>query len=162
MLRAATAAASVILWASPLFAQTVSRQDSDETIITGEIAPICTVETLTPAAIVEVTERADQRVTAIVYTCNSVDGITRRVTSLNGGALVRGAQNIPYRLSEDGPPGLAFSRVNLSSIFVTQVASFPELTRGAQGTLSVYVPATPPRLLAGVYADTITIEIVPN
>jgi hypothetical protein len=143
-------------------AQNLSSRDSDETLISGVISPVCTVEILTAEATVDVAVRASQAVTAITYTCNSVGGITRTVTSQNAGSLVRGNQAIPYLLSEDGRSGLAFQPVRLAAPLVTQVASFPQLTRGAQDMLSVAVPSLPPRLLAGEYSDTITIEIAPN
>jgi hypothetical protein len=147
---------------APAAAQNQSTRGSDETLISGAIAPVCTVEVITAEVLVDVSVRAAQTATPITYTCNSVGGITRRVISQNGGSLVRGSQAIPYRLSEEGSSGLAFAPAWLQAPLVTQVASFPQLTRGAQNMLRVSIPAVPPRLVAGEYTDTITIEIAPN
>lgn len=136
-------------------------ENSANTIIYGTVVPVCTVETDTPLAIVQLGTGA-QDVSNITYTCNNLNGFTRRVSSENGGALVRGAQGVPYLLSQSGTTDLAFAPINLQNLRSDEVATFPELAIGSSGVLRVEIPAIPPRLLAGEYVDTVTIEITPN
>ncbi|MBL9068859.1 MAG: hypothetical protein JNM03_02575 [Sphingopyxis sp.] len=136
-------------------------EDSATTLIYGTVVPVCTVETDTPLAIVQMGTGA-QDVSNVTYTCNNLEGFTRRVSSENGGALVRGTQGIPYLLSQSGVAGLAFAPISLQNLQSDEVATFPELAIGSSGVLRVEIPAIPPRLLAGEYIDTVTIEITPN
>lgn len=134
----------------------------DTTLIGSTIAPICTVETLSPAATVSLNTVAAQQITDVRYTCNGAGGFSRTISSENGGALRRGDQSISYLLSSGGNDAIAFAPVSLSSAYVTSVPSFLELMNGAMGMLSVAVPNRPAGLLAGNYTDTVTIEIIPN
>lgn len=131
------------------------------TLIYGEVAPVCTVEAADPVVTVQMaTGRQD--VTNILYTCNHVDGFTRRVSSDNGGALVRGAQSVSYLLSQSGTGDLAFAPILLQGMRTDDVATFPELATGSSGVLRIEIPEISPSLLAGEYVDTVTIEITPN
>lgn len=153
------------LSATPAVAQLEPVRDdigaAGTTVIWGTIDPVCTVETERPLATVRLGNDV-QDVSNIVYTCNNLNGFTRRVSSENGGALVRGTQGIPYLLSQSGFADLAFAPVSLQSMQTDEVAIFPELTIGSGGVLRIEIPAIPPRLLAGEYIDTVTIEITPN
>jgi hypothetical protein len=138
------------------------RLNSDVTHVSGVVASICTVETENPTAAVDIRAQAAQDVTDVVYTCNSPEGFTRRISSQNGGALVRGTQGVAYLISQTGGESLAFAPVSLSGPVVTEVAASAALTSGTSGMLRVSVPSIPSGLLAGEYVDTVTIEIVPN
>lgn len=151
-----------LLSAVPAAGQNLTSDASeDTTILYGEVPPVCTVEAETPVALVQLAPGA-QDVTNVVYTCNSTQGFSRRVSSQNGGAMMRGAQGIPYLVSQTGTGDLAFPSVSLQTLRTDDVATFPELAIGSSGILRVEVPAVPSGLLAGDYIDTITIEITPN
>lgn len=134
----------------------------DSTVIYAQVVPVCTVEAEQADALIDLTTRSDQVVGGITYTCNALGGFTRRVTSLNGGALRRGGQGIDYFLSQSGDGELAIPRTRLTSPLLGEVHAFPALTAGAGGLLSVQIPSVAPDLLAGEYRDTVTIEITPN
>jgi hypothetical protein len=155
--------AMLILAATPAQAQRIpGPRASDSTLVSAVISPVCTVETLTSEAVVQLASGVDQGVTTVSYMCNSAGGFTRRVVSSNAGSLMRGTQRIPYSVSEGGDSRLAFPPVHLEAPLVTQVAAFRELTLGARDLLSISLPGIPFGLLAGEYSDTITIEIAPN
>lgn len=135
---------------------------SASTVIYGVMAPVCTVEAPTPSAIVSLETRGAQSITTVVYRCNGVNGFARQISSLNGGALVRGDQRIDYRIAQDGEAAIAIPDSTLSAPIVSNVAGSGSVVAGTSGMLSVTVPNLPERLLAGDYTDTITIEITPN
>ena len=132
------------------------------TVIYGVVAPVCTVEAPIPSAVVSLETSGAQSVTMVVYRCNGVNGFTRQVSSLNGGALVRGDQRIDYRITQDGEAAIAIPDSTLSAPIVSNVTGSGSVVAGASGMLKVIVPSLPARLLAGDYTDTITIEITPN
>ncbi len=134
---------------------------TDTTLIYAEVGPVCTVETETPVAVVQLIPGL-QDVTNVVYTCNNAQGFARRVSSLNGGVLRRDTQGIPYLISQGGTGDLAFALVDLQTVQTDSVTAFPDLVVGSSGMLRVELPAIPTGLLAGEYADTVTIEITPN
>ncbi|QNA82975.1 hypothetical protein G4G27_02305 [Sphingomonas sp. So64.6b] len=131
------------------------------TVIYGVLAPVCTVEIATPAAVVSLDIRGAQSITPVTYHCNDVNGFTRQVSSQNGGALVRGTQRIGYRISQDGDAEIAIADASLAAPIVSTVGGSASVT-GTSGMLSITVPVVPERLLAGDYTDVITIEITPN
>lgn len=148
--------------ASGVHAQTGRIGAIGTTIIAGATLPVCTVETLSPTATVRLDTRAQQPITDVSYTCNTPGGFIRTISSANHGRLERGNRSVAYQISGAGADTIAFSPVNLDSAFVSTVASYPALTHGDTGMLSLSLAATPTRLLAGEYADTITIDVTPN
>lgn len=134
----------------------------DTTVIAGATSPVCTVETSSPTVTVRLDTRAQQQVTDVRYTCNTPGGFIRTISSANHGRLQRGDLGIRYRLSGAGADAIAFAPIDLDSAFVSTVASYPSLARGDTGMLSLSIAATPTRLLAGEYTDTITIDVTPN
>lgn len=148
---------------SPAIGQLRPAQHSeDTTIIAGTVGGICSVETLTPVAVINLADRGSQPITDVVYTCNSLNGFTRTISSENSGFLKRGDAGIAYTISGSGDQQLGFSSRSLNTAYVNAVPSFPALTHGATGKLSVRIGAVPDNLVAGQYGDTVTIEITPN
>ncbi|QNQ07726.1 hypothetical protein [Sphingomonas alpina] len=131
------------------------------TVIYGVVAPVCTVEVASPSAIVSLDIRGAQSMTPVIYRCNDTNGFTRQVSSLNGGALVRGDQRIGYRLSQDGDVSIAIADTTLTAPLVSRISGSASVT-GTSGMLSITIPVVPGRLVAGDYTDVITIEITPN
>lgn len=153
---------AVTLIAGPAAAQlTPVPQSTDITHIAGTIPTICSVEAVSSTVQVQLSGQA-QDITDVIYTCNSAEGITRRISSLNSGRLLRGLQGIPYLISQDGNTDLAFAPVSLSGPVVTDLPPSEALTNGTTGLLRLSIPTIPQGLVAGEYVDTVTIEIVPN
>ena len=147
---------------APASAQAIAEpQEIDVTDISGMVPSTCSVEALVAARRLRLSGQA-QDVTDVVYRCNNADGITRRISSLNNGRLLRGTQGIPYLISQEGATDLAFPPVSLAGPVVTELPPSIPLTNGTTGLLRLTIPAVPAGLLAGEYIDTITIEIVPN
>lgn len=140
----------------------VSPHSEDMTVISGTVGGVCTVETLTPNAVINLADHAPQQVTDVVYTCNSPNGFTRTISSGNNGFLKRGDAAIAYTIAGTGDEQLGFSSRSLNVAYVNSVPSFSALTQGATGKLSVRIGAVPDKLVAGQYGDTVTIEITPN
>lgn len=162
MRRAALLGLIGLLPAVPAAAQTADiPEDSATTLIYGTIVPVCTVETDTPVAVVQL-DTSVQDVATVLYTCNNINGFTRRISSENAGRLVRGTRSIPYLVSQGGNGNLDFSAISLTSLRSDEVPSFPELAIGSSGVLRLQIPTIPSALVAGTYSDTVTIEITPN
>lgn len=136
-------------------------QTVDTTFIFAPIPTICAVDAQQSEAQLSVAP-GQQVIGAITYICNVPGGFTRRVTSLNGGSLRRGAQGIDYLISQTGDAELAFPPTRLDGPLVGDVPAFAALTVGTTGELSVEIPTVAPDLLAGDYRDTVTFEITPN
>lgn len=158
-------ALSAILLLSPA---TAVAQDADpmrasaSTYISGFVTSNCTVDVTQDQAVIDIATTALQDVSEIHYVCNSPSGFTRRITSAGAGALVRGAQSVPYSVSQSGDGGLSFPPLSLSSAFVSNVPASPIIVNGTTGQLRVSIPGQPSNLLAGEYSDTVTIELTPN
>lgn len=151
-----------LLLTAPAQAQVAEGSHSaDITHIAGTIAPACSVEAVNSTVQVQLGGQA-QDVTDVIYLCNSAAGITRRISSLNSGRLLRGQQGIPYLISQDGNSDLAFAPVSLSGPVITDLPPSAALVTGATGLLRLTIPSIPSGLVAGEYVDTVTIEIVPN
>ena len=149
----------VLGFAFPAGAQT--SQSSATTVIYGIVPSVCTIELGAPSAMLQL-ETGPQALTSVDYTCNSPNGLTRRISSQNGGVLRRGGQAIPYLISQSGTGALSVGSTSLGGPYSDQVPAFDQLVVGSGGTLSAEIPAVPAGLLAGDYTDTVTIEITPN
>lgn len=145
------------------FADNLERQTVvDTTFIYAQIQPVCAVDTSQSEAIVDLSIRSEQTVSSVTYTCNSVDGFTRQISSENAGVLRRGSQGIAYFLSQSGDGPLALARTRLTSPVIDAVPATAALTNGSGGFFKVDVPTLQRDLLAGEYRDTITVAITPN
>ncbi len=124
------------------------------TAIYGVMPPVCTVEAPTPSAIVSLATRGAQsitrgRSTAVTASTDS----PAQISSLNGGALVRGDQRIDYRIAQDGETAIAVADSALSAPIISNITGSGSVVAGTSGMLTVTVPNLPERLLAGDYTD---------
>lgn len=151
-----------MILSAPAVAQSgESAGSTSTTLIYGTVMPVCSVEAARTSVQVELT-LGQQDVTALTYTCNDMDGFTRRISSGNGGSLARNGSRIAYRLSQGGSNEIRFSNIDLTTPSQNVVSFYPELTSGSSGILRIELPSIPPQLLAGDYSDIVTIEITPN
>ena len=146
--------------AAPAHAQT--NQASTALSLSGAIDEACTVDTDVSQANVSLIPGASQDVTGVTYTCNTIGGFTRAISSQNSGALVRGTRAIPYTISHSGASGLSFGSSTLSTALISIVPSSPGIFQGSSGVLSVSLATLPPNLVAGEYSDILTIGITSN
>lgn len=147
-------------------AQSVSSSESgrvqsfDTTDIRAETLPICTlVSQVSGPSIVDLTTNAVQSVGVLVYTCNNIDGFSRTISSLNGGALVQGSSRIPYTFSHGGPAALPLGPTVLTAPIAAHIAPFASITVGETAPVSVAVSGSTVGLLAGSYEDVVTVAI---
>ena len=138
------------------------RGKSGQVVISGPVPLICTVTLAEDRVLIDLNSRGPQALGAVTYVCNGPDGLVRRVSSENGGALVQGEFAIPYMLEERGSSSLAFAFQQLAAPLITEVAEEEGLVDGLTEELRLIVPVRPPELVAGEYVDTVIIEITPN
>lgn len=144
-------------------ADNIQGQASQDTAyVYAQIEPVCSVETSATEAVVDLSTRSPQTVSLVIYTCNSVEGFVRQISSENAGVLRRGSQSIVYFLAQTGDGPLAITRTQLASPVITAVPASAALTNGSGGIFQVDVPSLRRDLLAGEYRDTITVAITPN
>ncbi|GAD59583.1 hypothetical protein IWC96_12475 [Brevundimonas sp. BAL450] len=113
------------------------------------------------------------------YICNSAAGMTRTISSANGGYLFRtgtsggSANQVEYSIQHGGGSGLNFSEQGLSAPIVTVRPGSTALMAGQGGTVTlradgVRIPSpanaafTTTNVFAGDYTDVLTIAVVAN
>jgi len=150
----------------PAHAQSAALSESgrvrsfDTTDIRAETLPICTLASqASDQSVVDLTTTAAQPVGSLVYTCNNIAGFSRTISSLNGGALVRGGSRIPYTFSHGGAAALTLAPTALTAPVTEHIEPFGSITVGESGAVSVSVPGSTVGLLAGAYEDIVTVAI---
>lgn len=149
---AALAAATMI--STPAFA--------DTTTISGDVAPVCTIDGPADTASLSLTSTAIQALGDVSIQCNSVNGYNASATSANGGFLgsaSRSAGRPTYNLEALGnsvslatPQGITVSPGNQQSVDGYSIPVGVRITGNANGA----------PLFAGRYSDVITWTITAN
>jgi hypothetical protein len=138
------------------------RGTSDNVIISGPSPLVCTAAFSEQRVVVDINARGPQSVGTVSYTCNSPNGLVRRITSENGGALVLDGYRIPYLLEERGSDSLGFAFQQFVAPLVSPIVGQEAVVDGVADELRVMIPTLPRGLVAGEYSDNVTIEISPN
>jgi hypothetical protein len=138
------------------------RGASDSVIISGPMPLVCTASFAEDRVVVDINARGPQSVGTVTYTCNSPNGLVRRISSENGGALALDNYRIPYLLEERGSDSLSFAFQQFSAPLVSPISEQESLVNGVTDELRVMIPNLPRGLAAGEYSDNVRIEISPN
>ncbi|MGD2134083.1 MAG: hypothetical protein PVI23_14920 [Maricaulaceae bacterium] len=160
MKRFLIAAASVTALAAPAAADS-STYSVD---IYGDVSPFCEAinDSISAVETLSALDGTLQSLGDVTYRCNLPDGFQRTVTSTNGGQL-SGPEGltIDYSLSHSGAPSIAFPATQLTAPLVDSRAGSYSLALGQTGTVSASAVAGT-FLWAGVYTDTVELEIAAN
>jgi len=148
------ALAATTLVSTPAFA--------DTTTISGDVAPVCTIDGPADTASIDLTSRASQSLGNVRIVCNSVNGYDATASSGNGGNLnsgVRSAAVLDYNLDALGASvslattqGVTVSPGNQASVDGYDIPVGITITGNRNGN----------PLFAGRYQDTITWAITAN
>ncbi|RYG85661.1 MAG: hypothetical protein EON59_11725 [Alphaproteobacteria bacterium] len=158
MLRIGCGVLAAMVFAGPAYAQS----SEGTTFISGILDEVCTIDTAVSQATIDLSSGSAQDVTSVTYTCNTLGGFSRAISSQNGGRLVRGAQAIPYTISHSGISDLALGASDLSAPLVSAVPASAAVTLGSAGVLRANISDIPANLLAGEYSDVVTISVTSN
>jgi hypothetical protein len=147
-----------LLGAALLMAGTVHAQTAVAIPLTGTVGKACTVSAFLngPFNALNMASTANQGSESLSPLCNYGGTLNVGFTSLNAGALVSGANSVPYTFTVSG--GL----LNAVSLATPQTVSNWPATAGTVQTRSMSVTLASAATLAGTYADTITATVTPN
>lgn len=147
-----------LLGAALLLGGTVHAQTSTAIPLVGTVAKACTVSANLngPFNALNMTSTALQGAESLSPICNYGGTLSVGFTSLNAGAMVSGANSVPYTFTVSG--GL----LNAVSLATPQtVPNWPAVANAVQ-TRSMSVTLASAATIPGTYGDTITATVTPN
>lgn len=146
--------AAMAISASPAMAQT-----SVDIPLSGVLPKACTISAFLdgPFDALDMASTSVQGGESLSVNCNYGGSASVQFSSANAGAMVSGANSVPYNLIVSGSP---FSG-GVSLATPQTWAGFPA-TANTNQTRSLSVQLTTAASVAGTYTDTITASVTPN